>query len=205
MSGNGKIVFLILGVSGLVFAQRGDDQSGGRQHRPGRKGSLGSRIVSNGKSSQTFGSTSTSDNSGSMDFKPLLGGTPPAGGSGGNSGGNNSNVGPSGGNGPGGNGPGWTGTGGNGPSGSGPSGNGPGGSGPSGTPGGNGPSGSGPGGSRPGNTPDSSPNWGGPVGGGSNNPGTHTVPEIDPASGMSALTLLSGALLVVRGRRKKIT
>jgi hypothetical protein len=29
------------------------------------------------------------------------------------------------------------------------------------------------------------------------------VPEISPASGMAALALVSGALLVVRGRRKK--
>lgn len=29
-----------------------------------------------------------------------------------------------------------------------------------------------------------------------------TVPEINPGSGVSALALLSGALLVVRGRRK---
>jgi hypothetical protein len=29
------------------------------------------------------------------------------------------------------------------------------------------------------------------------------VPEIDPASGASALALLTGALLVIRGRRRK--
>ena len=29
------------------------------------------------------------------------------------------------------------------------------------------------------------------------------VPEIDPVSGGSALALLAGALLVIRGRRKK--
>jgi hypothetical protein len=29
------------------------------------------------------------------------------------------------------------------------------------------------------------------------------VPEIDPGSGASALALLSGALLVIRGRRKR--
>lgn len=28
------------------------------------------------------------------------------------------------------------------------------------------------------------------------------VPEIDPASGMNALALLAGALLVIRGRRR---
>jgi hypothetical protein len=28
------------------------------------------------------------------------------------------------------------------------------------------------------------------------------VPEIDPSSGISAIVLLSGALLVIRGRRK---
>lgn len=28
------------------------------------------------------------------------------------------------------------------------------------------------------------------------------VPEIDPASGMNALALLTGALLVIRGRRR---
>jgi hypothetical protein len=30
-----------------------------------------------------------------------------------------------------------------------------------------------------------------------------TVPEIDPASGASALALLSGALLMIRGRRRR--
>ena len=29
------------------------------------------------------------------------------------------------------------------------------------------------------------------------------VPEIDPASGISAIALLSGALVMIRGRRKK--
>lgn len=29
------------------------------------------------------------------------------------------------------------------------------------------------------------------------------VPEISPASGVSAIALLSGALLMIRGRRKK--
>jgi uncharacterized protein YpuA (DUF1002 family) len=29
------------------------------------------------------------------------------------------------------------------------------------------------------------------------------VPEIDPASGASALALLTGALLIIRGRRRK--
>ena len=33
--------------------------------------------------------------------------------------------------------------------------------------------------------------------------GIITTPEISPASGISALALLSGALLVIRGRRKK--
>jgi len=32
--------------------------------------------------------------------------------------------------------------------------------------------------------------------------GGPAVPEISPASGMSALALVSGALLVIRGRRK---
>ena len=32
--------------------------------------------------------------------------------------------------------------------------------------------------------------------------GAHPVPEIDPASGGSALALLTGALLVIRARRK---
>jgi hypothetical protein len=32
---------------------------------------------------------------------------------------------------------------------------------------------------------------------------TPAVPEIDGSSGISALTLLSGALLVIRSRRKK--
>ena len=30
-----------------------------------------------------------------------------------------------------------------------------------------------------------------------------SVPEIDPSSGMSALTLLAGAVVVIRGWRKK--
>ena len=29
------------------------------------------------------------------------------------------------------------------------------------------------------------------------------VPEIDPSTGMAALTLLAGAALIIRGRRKK--
>lgn len=33
--------------------------------------------------------------------------------------------------------------------------------------------------------------------------GTFTVPEISPASGAAALALISGALLVIRGRRKR--
>jgi hypothetical protein len=33
--------------------------------------------------------------------------------------------------------------------------------------------------------------------------GTFQVPEIGPASGVAALTLVSGALLVIRARRKK--
>lgn len=33
--------------------------------------------------------------------------------------------------------------------------------------------------------------------------GTAAVPEISPASGAGAIVLLSGALLVIRGRRKK--
>ena len=33
--------------------------------------------------------------------------------------------------------------------------------------------------------------------------GSFTVPEIDPASGVAALVLLSGGLLVLRARRKK--
>jgi hypothetical protein len=33
--------------------------------------------------------------------------------------------------------------------------------------------------------------------------GGPAVPEIGPASGMAALALVSGALLVIRGRRKK--
>jgi hypothetical protein len=32
---------------------------------------------------------------------------------------------------------------------------------------------------------------------------TAPAPEIDPAAGMAALTLMSGGLLVIRGRRKK--
>lgn len=71
---------------------------------------------------------------------------------------------------------------------------------------GNHPGGGPPGGNPPGdkphdNPPDDPPTWGGPIGG-DTPPGNHGVPEIDPASGMSALTLLSGALLVMRGRRK---
>ena len=30
-----------------------------------------------------------------------------------------------------------------------------------------------------------------------------SVPEIDPSSGMSALALIAGAVLLIRGRRKK--
>jgi LPXTG-motif cell wall-anchored protein len=33
--------------------------------------------------------------------------------------------------------------------------------------------------------------------------GTPTAPEISPASAAAALALLSGAVLVIRGRRKK--
>ena len=33
--------------------------------------------------------------------------------------------------------------------------------------------------------------------------GVTQVPEISPASGVAALTLVSGAILVIRGRRKK--
>ena len=33
--------------------------------------------------------------------------------------------------------------------------------------------------------------------------GVNPVPEISPASGVGALALLSGALLVIRSRRKK--
>lgn len=33
--------------------------------------------------------------------------------------------------------------------------------------------------------------------------GAITVPEIDPASGASALALLTGALMIIRGRRRK--
>jgi len=33
--------------------------------------------------------------------------------------------------------------------------------------------------------------------------GSVIVPEIDPAAGVGALALLSGALLVIRARRKK--
>jgi hypothetical protein len=32
---------------------------------------------------------------------------------------------------------------------------------------------------------------------------TATVPEIDPSSGVSVLALVSGALLVIRGSRKR--
>ena len=34
------------------------------------------------------------------------------------------------------------------------------------------------------------------------NPGPPAAPEIDPGSAVSALALVSGALLVIRGRRK---
>jgi len=30
-----------------------------------------------------------------------------------------------------------------------------------------------------------------------------TVPEIDPSTGVAAMTLLAGAVLVIRGRRKR--
>jgi hypothetical protein len=33
--------------------------------------------------------------------------------------------------------------------------------------------------------------------------GVTTTPEISPASGVSALALVSGAILVIRGRRRK--
>ena len=33
--------------------------------------------------------------------------------------------------------------------------------------------------------------------------GTTAVPEISPATAVSALTVLTGAVLVIRGRRKK--
>ena len=33
--------------------------------------------------------------------------------------------------------------------------------------------------------------------------GSPTVPEISPATGVGALALLSGAVLVIRGRRKR--
>ena len=34
-------------------------------------------------------------------------------------------------------------------------------------------------------------------------PGGPPAPEIDPSTGMAALTLLAGAALIIRGRRKK--
>ena len=33
--------------------------------------------------------------------------------------------------------------------------------------------------------------------------GASAVPEIDPTTGVSALTLISGAVLIIRARRKK--
>ncbi len=33
--------------------------------------------------------------------------------------------------------------------------------------------------------------------------GVFTTPELDPATGVSALVLLSGALLIIRARRRK--
>ncbi len=33
--------------------------------------------------------------------------------------------------------------------------------------------------------------------------GAVPTPEVDPASGSAALTLIAGALLIIRGRRKK--
>jgi hypothetical protein len=44
---------------------------------------------------------------------------------------------------------------------------------------------------------------GGPTGGGETPHGKIAAPEIDPASSVSALGLLSAALLMIRGRRKK--
>jgi hypothetical protein len=44
---------------------------------------------------------------------------------------------------------------------------------------------------------------GGPTGGGETPHGKIAAPEIDPASSVSALGLLSTALLMIRGRRKK--
>jgi hypothetical protein len=182
MRGIVGIAFVILGVSGLVAAQGRDDKPGSRQHRTGRTHFGGSKNLT-GKNTPSGNSGSNSSDSGSMNFKPVLGGTPPAGGNGGNG----PTGGPSGGNPPGGNPPGGNPPGGNPPGGNPPGGNPPGGNPPGGNPGG----------------PDSPPTWGGPIGGGPSDPPAHTVPEIDPASGMSALTMLSGALVVMRGRRKK--
>ncbi len=33
--------------------------------------------------------------------------------------------------------------------------------------------------------------------------GLSPIPEVDPASGGAALTLITGALLIIRGRRRK--
>lgn len=45
---------------------------------------------------------------------------------------------------------------------------------------------------------------GGSTGSGQKSHGRIPAPEIDPASGVSALSLLSAALLMIRGRRKKL-
>ena len=169
-----RIALMILGVSALVAAQDRGDRPGARQHKPGHTHFVGKNMLT-GKGSPSGNSGSTSNgsggDSGSMNFKPVLGGTPPSTGNGG--------------------------SGGNGPTGGNPSGGNP--------PGGNPPGGNPPGGNPPGGPggPDTPPTWGGPIGGGPGDPPTHTVPEIDPASGMSAITLLSGALVVMRVRRKK--
>jgi len=176
------IGLVILGLSPLtVAAGTGDKTSGIHQHSPVGRHFPGMKVSPNDHGSQGGPGSMGNGDTGSMNFKPLLGDQ----GQGGPGGGTNFvNVLNNGGN-PGGNG-------GNGNGGNGPGGNPPGGDPPGGNP---------PGGNPPGGDPP--PTWGGPIGG-TPGGGSHTVPEMDPASGMGALTLLSGALLVIRGRRKKV-
>ena len=181
-----KLTFLALALAPFIMAAGpGDQDSPIGRHRPGGKHTPNLKTLPTNHQNGPSGNSNSSSpgDSGSLNFKPLLGGNPPSGGPGGGT--------------PSGNGPQYTS--GNTPGGSPPGGNPPGGN----PPGGNPPGGNPPGGDPPGGDP---PNWGGPVGGGPSNPpggDPHTVPEIDPASGMGALTLLSGALVVIRGRRKK--
>lgn len=151
MRGTVRAALIIIGLSPLIaVAGPHDDNLSIQQHRPGRKHLPGKKITPSGKGFQNGNTNfSPTGDSGSMNFRPLLGdGAPPSGGPGGGSAGGD-------------------------------------------VPHNNPPHS---------NPPDDPPNWGGPIGGDPPH-GNPAVPEIDPASGMGALTLLSGALVVLRGRR----